>query len=295
MLKYITLIVLTVFSSSLLAQRDLTPRKRRDAFGGKRDFGNYKPYGIQLSLGPTYTLTRGDRPSYTVLTPANTPRYTHSRNPIGGLGGFLEIGMAHFPMSGRKKTGSGKSFRIVSYYDWGIGLQVNRGKEESKFENFNSDGEVANETESVARWNNTYATGRFSAHHNTYFGKRWFLDQALGFNFDYRLQSSSQNHSSEFVYMQQNFQGTSAFQLHYGIGMGYKLSRRSFLISSLQAPVLGLYEWNGGNPSTKWFSSSYWPTQLRIKLIYLFKDKSVDCNGGSEEDRKRNKEYMQNR
>ena len=173
-------------------------------------------------------MTRSDQASYTVMNEAGSPRLTHSRNPKGQLGGFLDIGMAHFPMTGRKKTGSGKSFEIDFYYDWGLGVQMYRGKEINTVENFNTDGDVASASESTAKFSNTYATGRFSAHHNTYFGKQWFLDQALGLNFDYRFATSGEEHEAVSVYPIERYQNQMAFQIHYGIGAGYKNEQKAF-------------------------------------------------------------------
>lgn len=292
MLKYFLISLLLVGSDLAVAQRDLTPGKRRDAFGGRRDFNNYRPFGIQLSLGPTYTMTRNDQPLTRVPVTDGGQRYQYTRDPRGNFGFFLDLGMAHFPMKPPKRK-----YRLISYVDWGVGLQSYAGKQNLTIDYLTAGGDILNSESETAKWSNIYTYGRITLHKNIYIGKKWFIDNGLGVNVDYRLSSNSLDHSTPFRIAPEKYQTNLSAQLHYGLGVGYKFTRGFFMVPSLETPVLGMSEWKNGNPSVSWFSSSYWPLKLRVKFIWLFKEKRrpEDCNSGSEEDRKRNKEYMQNR
>lgn len=295
-MKLIATLSLIFFTGALFAQRDLTPSRKRDAFG-TRDFNNYKPFGLSLNIGPTYTLTRTDRPLIQPPVTESGTRYQYERDPRGRLGFFLDVGMAHFPMKARNRLQNGKTFRLLSYWDWGIGIQQYSGAERMRVDRLSSTGEVLESLPSTARWSNTYAYGRIAAHNNIYIGKLIFIDNALGLNFDYQLSEITRNHNYDFTPAPQSFQNSPSLHLHYGLGIGFKLRRNLFLIPSGELPVFGIMEYRKGTPAISWFSSSYWPMKLRVKLIYLFKDKAKagDCFNGSPEDAKRNKEYRQNR
>jgi hypothetical protein len=289
-----TILTLTIVFAAF-SQRDLTPSRKRDAFGS-RDFNNYRPYGLQISAGPTYNLTN----SGSVLTQPSLSdggqRYRYELSDKGRLGAFIELGMAHFPMTPRKT-------RLWSYFDWGLGLQMYSGTEDIRIDYLTSTNEVLKSENSKARWSNTMATARFTAHRNMYLGKKYFIDHALGINLDYRIATNTVPHTFDTQTFQngspaeQVYSGEIAAQIHYGLGFGVKLRRNLFLIPSVELPVFGIAEWNKGNPSTLWFSSYYWPIKARVKLIWLFKQKSKpgDCNTGTPEDQKRAKEYRQNR
>ena len=70
-MKLIGIVVCTLcLISSGFAQRDFTPGKRRsDVFGGAADFKEYRPYGLQISVGPTFMLTRRAPITYKTETP----------------------------------------------------------------------------------------------------------------------------------------------------------------------------------------------------------------------------------
>lgn len=295
-MKGLIIIVCLAFTASAFAQRDLTPSRKRDAFG-KRDFNNYKPFGLSINAGPTYTFTRTDKPLTQPMVSENGGRYQYERDPRGNLGFFLDLGMAHFPMKARNRLQNGKTFRLLSYWDWGIGIQQYGGRENMRVDRLSSTGEVLESIPSTARWSNSYAYGRIAAHNNIYIGKLIFIDNTLGLNFDYHLSEGNRIHNFDFTPAPQSFQRSPSLHVHYGLGIGFKLRRNVFLIPSGEVPVLGLMQWKQGTPAISWFSSSYWPMKLRVKLIYLFKDKAKagDCFNGSPEDQKRNKEYMQNR
>ncbi|MFT7344468.1 MAG: hypothetical protein ACI9XP_001053 [Lentimonas sp.] len=295
MYKYTIFFLTVLFAFTATAQRDLTPNKRRSAFG-KRDLSTYKPYGLQVQIGPNYTFTRKDNPL--VKSEEGAPdRYQYTQDPNGAIGVFGEIGMAHFPMKTPKILLFGK--RLVSYYDWGVGIKYIGGEEITKTENLNSVGEIISTDVGSANFFNTRAYVRGAAHKNFYIGDKWFIDNGLGFNVDYRIASTVRNYFESEVYYPetQKFSGEIFAQLNFDLGIGYKVKRGLYLIPGVRAPILGIYEFNGGSPKLNWFSSTYWPVLFHAKAIILFKDRGSKngCAPGSVEDQKRNKEFMQNR
>lgn len=300
-MKIFLSIGITVFAITfnLSAQRDLTPTKRSQAFGS-RDFRNLSNTGLQFQLGPTYMFTKRKTTEESFTSGGNNGSY--SIDPDGRWGGYAEVGLAHFPKK-RSRLSLALKTVLVSYYDWGIGFKYLGGKESTTVNFYDSNGSVIRTDDGEGKFYNGYIYGRFSLHKNIHFGgnKNFFLDNSLGVNVDYRVITDDQQSDyhvdfssiySPDVYYHEPF----VAQLHYGLGFGFRLRRGTYLIPGVRTPILGIHEWNKGNPSLKWFSSNYWPILFHVKIVNLFQKRNksgcppVDTN---EEDRKRNEEYLQ--
>ncbi|MBU2019726.1 MAG: hypothetical protein KJ941_08780 [Bacteroidetes bacterium] len=294
MYKFLIAIFILFFSLESFSQsrRDLTPNKRKNTFG-KRDFGNYKPYGIQLSVGGIYL--HGKENNTWVDSDTSNGRYRYNYNPERGFGGFAEIGMAHFPSNGLSIPIAGRKIKIFSYWDWGIGVKFYGAEEKFRIEYLDNEKNVISTDYATARFNHILPYARFTGHRNFYLKSGHFLDLGLGANFDYRSVGDSYNYDEDFLYGEQKYSKQFFAQMHASIGFGFKIRRGFYVIPSVGTPLVGFYEWNKGNPSLQWFSSTYRPFEARLKFIWLFKDRIKGCNSGTEDDQKRNKEYMQNR
>lgn len=295
-MKQTTLILLcTLLVSFVYSQRDLTPGKRRGDTFGKADYKDYRFFGLQVSGGPTYMMTRSQNPTYSLLD-QDGRKLDYTNDPSGKLGAYIEVGLAHFPKK-RSKFSERMKFIFISYYDWGLGFKLLGGKEVTTYDHYNSVGQFAFDDKGEGEFYNGYAFGRFSIHKNVYLGekKRYFIDNGLGFNFDFRVMDGNKGYEGTVLPETQYFHNPFVAQFHYDLGLGVKLSRRSFLIIGAQAPVLGLYEWRKGCSALKWYNSNYVPLLGHIKFIYLFEKKSKGCkSNGTDEDRKRNEEFLQN-
>lgn len=281
-MKYLAFLALIALSFGCFAQRDLTMRsKKRKKVFGKTDLRELRYFGLQAQLGPSFMLVPMKKREVNI----GTNRYTI--DPDTRVGGFLEIGLAHFP----KKA---KISRIISYFDWGLGFKLLGGKEKVLEERLIG-GQVSGSTNFVNSFYNGYAYGRFDLHKNIHFGDggKFFLDCSIGANVDYRVMTNS---DVQFT-PEPRYHKELVAQLHLGLGFGVKLRRGTYLITGVRSPVLGAFEWNGGTPQMNWFSSKYHPALVHIKLINLFqkKPKKGDCNtpGGSDDDRKKNEQFLQ--
>ena len=278
--------LLSFVSLSVFGQRDLTHRKkvkRSDVFGGPQDVRSLKNYGIQVSAGLTYQFTRIN--NKTINVPIERP-YNYVIDPKGNVGAFFDIGMAHFPM-GTPKLTLLKS-RFISYYDWGVGFKLLGGKESADV-TYLTDGKFSH---AEGSFYNGYVTGRATAHKNIYFGQKYYLDNGLGLNIDYRALDGKKVYSSVVQSPAiQSFHKPLVAQIHLELGLGIKKKRGTYIIPGIQLPLVGL----SGGARLDWFSSKYYPVLFKVKFIVLAEKKKskTSCNEGSEEDRKRNKEYMQ--
>ncbi|MFT5858226.1 MAG: hypothetical protein ACI865_000310 [Flavobacteriaceae bacterium] len=288
-MKQILAITLILLTGITFGQRDLTPSSKKQAFG-QRDFRKLGKTGLQFQLGPAYSFTK--RKTSEADFNNGSARGNYVTDPGGRIGVYAELGLAHIP----KKSG------FISYYDWGLGFKYLGGKEKTEVNYTDIAGNVISSEEQSDGFYNGYVYARFSLHKEITFKKaeNIVLDNSLGFNVDYRVITADQstdyaNYASQFATDQYYHQPFVA-QLHYGLGFRIKLRRGTYLIPGFRLPILGIQEWNKGKSAHRWFSSKYYPVLFQIKIINFFKKKNkskcpaVETN---EEDRKRNKEYMQ--
>lgn len=293
-MRFLTLVLLGSMAFGAWAQRDMTPGKRRGDVFGKADYKNYRYFGLQVSAGPTFMKTRAEGKNITWNSVDDTGRpIDYTIDPEGKPGVFIELGLAHFPKK-RSRLSLALKTVLVSYYDWGIGFKLLGGTETTTVNYYNALGEYSSTSEGKGDYYNGYLYGRFTLHKNINLSKRYFIDNGLGVNFDYRLITGNQGYDGIHI-GEQYFHKPLVAQLHYDLGFGIKLSRRSYFIPGVQLPILGLNEWRKGCAAMKWYDSNYLPILAKVKFIYLFEKKVKGCNTpGTEEDKKRNEEYLQN-
>ena len=116
-------------------------------------------------------------------------------------------------------------------------------------------------------------------------------------NADFRVTGGNTNYKAPVITSNQVFATDFVAKLHYDIGFGIRLKKGKYLVPGVQLPVLGISEWNRGNPSLHWYSSKYYPVLFHVKYIHLLpaKKQKHGCYQGDPADKKRNEEYMQNR
>ncbi len=292
MLKKWILSVVVLSAFSLSAQRDLTPGKRRGDVFGQSDYKDYRFFGLQVTGGLTYMATRSDAKNTETMGTDSTGRMGYSFDPQGKIGAFVDIGMVHFPKK-RSKLSLALKYIFISYYDWGLGVKLLGGMETTNLNHYNSLGEVISTDTGKGSFYNGYVNGRFSIHKNVYLGKRYFIDNGLGFNVDFRF-LENRSYDGVNITAGQSFHSPLVAQLHYSLGFGIKLNRRSMLVPGVQIPILGIHDWRKGCAALKYYNSNYLPILFQVKFTYLFEKKVKGCNTpGTDEDRKRNDEYLQ--
>ncbi len=263
------------------AQRNLNPRNakgKKDLFGGAADYNEYRPYGLQISAGPTFMLTR--RHPVTTRYESIGRSYELTTTPLGLPGFFVEAGMLHYPK--RSKLSKALKYVFVSYIDWGVGVKVFNGQETTRVNQLDPlTLSVIGTDEYIGKFSNVFASARVTFHKNIYLGKKYFIDNGLGINVDYNFQRDEAPGYTALVHQTipdlHTFHHPLVAQIHYELGFGIRLNRRSMLIPSVQAPILGLHEWRGGASALKWFDSNYYPLLVKVKWTYLFQKRSKGC------------------
>ena len=293
MCKKLILGIAVLSAFSLAAQRDLTPGKRRGDVFGKADYKDYRFFGLQVTGGLTYMATRSDAKNLTYLGTDSIGRpISYSFDPQGQVGAFVDIGMVHFPKK-RSKLSLALKYIFISYYDWGLGVKLFSGSETTSYNYYNALGEPLATQSASGSFMKGYVNGRFSLHKNVYIGKRYFIDNGLGVNIVYRF-GDVDPYGIPSTLSAQSFHSPLVAQMHYSLGFGIKLNRRSMLVPGVQLPILGIYDWRKGCAALKNYNSNYLPILFQVKFTYLFEKKAKGCNTpGTDQDRKLNDEYLQ--
>lgn len=308
MKRFVVIIVLLILCFPLAAQksRNFRGKKRGDFFGGAQDYRTITKNGLQISFGPVLSLTKPKKDEYSGTDQTGRP-VTSIVDPNNSIGAFVDIGMAHYRLKESRFWGAlakknpegffGKRVKsnLFHRYDWGLGVAYIGGKETTTTELFNASGQFVSSEDTKASFYNLYLTARVTADRFTKIGDRWHLETGVGFNFKYNILADDKSGYAPIQLAPLNFQKDFMAQLHTHIGFNYKVRKGDYLTFGFFVPVMGLYEWNKAKPTIQWFSSNYYPLQPQIKWIHHFTKRQKGCNTpGSEEDRKRNQEYMQN-
>lgn len=238
-------------------------RKNQEQFGSNRrdaiyshSNSHYRPWGWFVNPGLTYMVgnSANDDGRPFELTPSGLPGY------------YLEAGMAHLWKQQKK---------VFHYFDWGLGVKHYGGQE--KFED--ESGFV-----SRGQFNFGNAFARANLHNVIQLNMFNFIDQGIGINFDYRIYGGNPDGNYASPLTQDN-QGKMVLQVNYSFGFGIKVRDGFFIIPGVRVPLLTGMEWNGLNPSHRWFQSRYLPLAFTIKFGWLFPKKgcpAVYDNGESE-------------
>lgn len=293
-LSYLIVLLTFVFlHDTVMAQRAQFRKKdsKKQHYGNQRlreplfrwVTGDYSRHGVQLSFGPTYTFTNINATEEQFLR--NDTNFVYTQDPKGQLGIFAEVGMVHITKRPRK---------FIQYYDWGLGYKQFSGRELTEVTMLDDQNSTIGNMSGEGRFTNGYLFGRFSVHNVFQIDPYTFLDNALGLNFDYAFMGMNQAYDGFHLPQSQDFQGQLMGQIHYDFGFGFKPRDGFFVIPGVQLPIMGLHEWRGGSPSIHWFSSKYYPTQFKLKLVWLFKKDPNRCPPveTNEQDKERAKEFM---
>jgi len=261
------------------AQRSMIPDKKtnKKAMFGKTDLNEYRPFGLMLSVGPTLSVPTRHRAITHPHHESGRPPYDFTTQPEARAGVFAELGLIHYPKK-RSKLSQKWNYIFVSYIDWGLGLKMWRGQETTQIDNLHPTTlNVLSSEEFTGVFRHLNASARITAHKNFYIRKKFFIDNGLGLNFDINLKNEpDSDYTAQINDRVSDFHQVERpliFQLHYELGFGFRLNRRSLLIPTIHVPFVGILPDRNGASDFKWFDSNYFPLIAKIKWTYLFGEK----------------------
>lgn len=315
LMKYLVIAVLVglSFVSNAQKSRNFRSKSRKDLFGGAQDYREITKNALQISFGPNYTLTRLHNQTFSTTDAATNRPVDATIDPIGNFGGFIDIGMAHYRLkpsrfwsrlADRNKEGffaRRVKSNLFHRFDWGLGFAYIGGTERTLTTRYDAVGNPLGTIEDRSTFNNGYLTARVTADRFTQLNEKWHLETGLGLNFAYNIlpaphpSAYAATGNAGILVAPQKYQQDFMAQLHGHLGFNYRIRKGDYFVMGVYSPLLGFYEWNKAKPTIQWYSSNYWPISLQFKWIHHFTKKSNGCNTGTDADRKRNNEYMQNK
>jgi len=259
--------------SELLAQAGQYHKKKPDLFPGIGEFSNK---GWYITPGVTYMAGFGSSERHAL---GGDTLMIQVEEPAGKFGAFLQLGRFHAVES-----------RWLTYIDYGLDVRWLQGLHNRRLETRlgadNPDWLVA---EGGGSFSDLWVGLSFNATVAKPLTKTVYLHHSLGVNANYAvlrsLNPSAVHGISTTEYQPPVVNG----QIHYKLGVGFKLGRGWYLIPSVETPIIGVYAWNGAIPSLKYFDTYYQPILIGLTIMKLDRSKPGECPTEGNSNRKRKK------
>lgn len=257
--------ILLLFSAQISAGLFAQATQNRGA--GSPLINTKPPYtskGWYLTPGLTYTagIDQSER-----ITNDTDTILVIDQNAIGRPGAFLQLGRFHVLDN-----------RWFQLFDYGLDVRWIRGAHERTAEQRITQLDVAD-------WPENTGTGSFGdlwlglsagVSHLGRLGNNMFISHTFGTNLNYAVVRD--------LRFQGAYQVTSDFQhpafsaqLHYKLGVGFGVGRGWYIVPTIETPALGVYAWNGGIPSLRFFDTYYQPLLFGLRIMRLDKLKNKPC------------------
>ena len=255
----------TFFLFSALAAFSQPGRQTIDAFPR---FGDYERSGWEYFIGVTDTPPMwSDKQHIGQTTPDSSFMLDYA--PKGQLG--LTAGLGRF-------TALDGSFPFFNFISFDASGKYFRGKEINtasflKSDNPNDLGPSRISTSSFA---DLYLSAALRAGNITNFSDYSFISNCLGLNFDYRMMEG-QKSDPYFPGANGQVPGKMLLQLHYQLGYGMKISKRTIMHISVETPILNMYPFDQGRSTFYYFHTHYRPVIARIAFLILDKKPTRKC------------------
>lgn len=107
-------------------------------------------------------------------------------------------------------------------------------------------------------------------------GKHSFWTNSFGLNFNYFF-SEKYIRSNPYPLRFESFIESPNLQIHYQIGIGFRVSKKLLVIPSVETPLFDVIPFDGVKTGFKFFSHGYQPLIFKIRFLLLQED-PVNCN-----------------
>lgn len=200
--------------------------------------------------------------------------------PKGRFGAFLQVGRFHAIDS-----------RWLTYIDYGLDVRWLQGFHQRTLETRlgaeNPDWVVA---QGSGSFSDVWLGLAFNATLAKPLSRDVFLHHSMGVNANYAVVRSIDQSVLHAATTDRLQPPVINAQLHYKLGVGFKLGRGWYVIPTVETPILGIYAWNGAIPSLQYFDTYYQPILFGLTIMKRDRLKPEDCptEGGS--GKRRNKD-----
>lgn len=262
-MKQLTLLLFCLITA--LASNAQSGRQKPKLYGSN----SYKDKGWFFAPGITYTPgVSGNR--FETLRGvgdlSNDTIFSGRFDPKGGFGFYAEVGRHHFI----------ENIYLINHIDYGAHFKMLRGSERYVGAVGNAGSLV--ETTNNASFSESFAGAFFNASNILQITDNAWVHNSIGVNIDYRV-ISSRSLSGFYGAIPQSFPADLTAQLHYKIGVGFKLDNGLYVLPMIETPILNLYQFERAKSTLPYFSSEYRPLILTIRVMFLDKTADRKCVG----------------
>ncbi len=238
----------------------------------------YEQSGWFFAPGMTRTFSMGEHQER--IEWEDGSQLDFEATPVGKYGVFLEVGRYHLL----------PDWLYFEHWDYSLALKQLKGREglDGTFTDV-SNGTV--DRAGVGNFNSYYVSANANLNHWWQVTDKGFIRASLGVNADYRVIDNT------------GFEGTQAprvpamppqflGQAHFKLGYGWKVSKKWFVIPTLETPLLNVYPWKGTVSSVEAFSSRYQPVIFSLRFLIrdkLPKDECPPVPGGTDSEMNKKK------
>jgi hypothetical protein len=253
-MKYQILFLITIISLSATAQRQMKPLYNLNDQGMKKS-------GWHFSPGTTYMIPSKKNTEIETEVEGVSKELTSA----GRVGLYAEVGRHHLF----------DKFYFLNHLDYGLAYKKLTGRQESQIICETCDLEEPvrsifkdNFASVYVNFNNIWQISSYS-----------FIQNGIGFNGDYRFLLNNETIPKNQPEITPNSPKPFQVQLHYKLSFGLKAEKGTFIVPSIEIPLLNIVPWDSGRGTLRYFESGYRPIIFSLKFLFLSKRKPEDCKG----------------
>ncbi len=181
----------------------------------------------------------------------------------GRLGFYAEVGRHHLF----------DQFYFLDHLDYGLAWKKLSGRE-SRIINCNE----CDAIERTAIFKEHFASAYINFSNIYQISDYNFIQNGFGINADYALIRNQEIMPEEAVFPDVRPQDLQ-LQLHYKLGFGMLAEKGTFILPSIEVPILNIVPFDDFKSTLPYFGGSYRPIIFSLKFMFLSKRKPEDCKG----------------
>jgi len=252
------IISLLLFGFSWAAKAQLP----RDVYPLNREF---KKGGFFISPQLTYTLA-GNEDGTTVFGDST---YQFENTGSGKMGFGLEAGWFH----------SFKQSYFIQLLEGAIAYRTFKGSVDHEGR-LNTTDSSTQSFRSNNEFDAQFIVASLRAKNIRQLGKHSFLSLGLGANFNYLLSDDVERSATYPFSGREESAASNSLQLHFQVGVGFRISRKILIVPSLETPILGVEDFSEIQTPFPYFNTNFQPLIFSLKIQFLREDPE-HCNAPS--------------
>ncbi len=223
-----------------------------------------KNSGWHFSPGITYMIPSKNQ----IVNETGLEGVWEQINPAGRIGLYAEVGRHHLF----------DKFYFLDHLDYGIAYKRFSGR--SSMQLVCDDCDLVGGSESSFKDN--FVGGYVNFSNIIQLSDYTFLQNGFGINGDYRVALSNEVATAEGTFTGTDVPQALQIQAHYKLSIGFKAEKGTFIVPSVEIPILNIMPWDKWRSTLIYNGAGYRPLIISVKFMFLSKRKAADCKGSSD-------------